>query len=74
MLAAPTILAAVRSPHGNTSDRPIPRSHTKKKKSDTEFSEKFGNMEKFSHSKMPLKKTTHKTKKTKKTQLKMHSF
>jgi hypothetical protein len=32
MLAAPTIYAAARSPHGTTSDRPIPQSSSAKKK------------------------------------------
>jgi hypothetical protein len=34
MLAAPTIYAAARSPHGTTSDRPIPQSSSAKKLSD----------------------------------------
>jgi hypothetical protein len=44
MLAAPTIYyVAARSPHGTTSDRPIPQSSSAKK---CEFSEKFGILEK----------------------------
>jgi hypothetical protein len=31
MLAAPTIYAAAQSPHGTTSDRPIPQSSSAKK-------------------------------------------
>jgi hypothetical protein len=34
MLAAPTIYAAARSPHGTTSDRPISQSSSAKKLSD----------------------------------------
>jgi hypothetical protein len=39
MLAAPTIYAAARSPHGTTSDNPIPQNIPRKKS--CEFSEKF---------------------------------
>jgi hypothetical protein len=47
MLAAPTIYAAARSPHGTTSDRPIPQSSSAKKVvTHSEFSEKFGILEK----------------------------
>jgi hypothetical protein len=47
MLAAPTIYAAARSPHGTTSDRPIPQcSSAKKVVKHCEFSEKFGILEK----------------------------
>jgi hypothetical protein len=47
MLAAPTIYAAARSPHGTTSDRPIPQnSSAKKVVRHREFSEKFGILEK----------------------------
>jgi hypothetical protein len=47
MLAAPTIYAAARSPHGTTSDRLIPQSNSAKKVAiDCEFSEKFGILEK----------------------------
>jgi hypothetical protein len=46
-LAAPTIYAAARSPHGTTSDRPIPQSSSAKKVvRHCEFSEKFGILEK----------------------------
>jgi hypothetical protein len=44
MLAAPTKYAAARSPHGTTSDRPIPRISSAKKH--CVFSEKFGILEK----------------------------
>jgi hypothetical protein len=48
MLAAPTIYAAARSPHGTTSDRPIPQSSSAKKVVIyCEFSEKFGILEKY---------------------------
>jgi hypothetical protein len=47
MLAAPTIYAAARSPHGTTLDRPISESSsTKKVVRQCEFSEKFGILEK----------------------------
>jgi hypothetical protein len=47
MLAAPTIHAAARSPHGTTSDRPIPQSSSVEKVvRHYEFSEKCGNLEK----------------------------
>jgi hypothetical protein len=47
MLAAPTIYAAERSPHGTTSDRPIPQSNsTKIVVRHCEFSEKFEILEK----------------------------
>jgi hypothetical protein len=47
MLAALTIYAAARSPHGTTSDRPIPQSSSAKKVvRHCEFSEKFGILEK----------------------------
>jgi hypothetical protein len=49
MLASPNIYAAARSPHGTTSDRPIPQSSSVKKKKAVrhcEFSEKFGILEK----------------------------
>jgi hypothetical protein len=48
MLATPTIYATARSPHGTTSDRPIPQSSSVKKKVviHCEFSEKFGILEK----------------------------
>jgi hypothetical protein len=47
MLAAPSIYATARSPHGTTSDRPIPQtSSAKKVVRHCEFSEKFGIMEK----------------------------
>jgi hypothetical protein len=47
MLAAPTIYAAARSPHGTTSDRPISQSNSAKKVvRHCEFSEKFGILEK----------------------------
>jgi hypothetical protein len=47
MLAAPTIYATARSPHGTTSDRPIPQSsYPKKVVRHCEFSEKFGILEK----------------------------
>jgi hypothetical protein len=47
MLTAPTIYAAARSPHGITSDRPIPQSSSAKKVvRHCEFSEKFGISEK----------------------------
>jgi hypothetical protein len=43
MLAAPTVYAAARSPHGTTSDRPIPQSSSAKKVvRHCEFSKKFG--------------------------------
>jgi hypothetical protein len=43
MLAAPTIYATARSPHGTTSDRPIPQSSSAKKVvRHCEFSKKFG--------------------------------
>jgi hypothetical protein len=43
MLAAPTIYAAARSPHGTTSDHLIPQSSSVKKVvRHCEFSEKFG--------------------------------
>jgi hypothetical protein len=35
MLAAPTIYAAARSPHGTTTDRPIPQSSSAKKSCQT---------------------------------------
>jgi hypothetical protein len=47
MRAAPTIYAAARSPHGTTSDRPIPQSSSAKKVvRHCVFSEKFGVLEK----------------------------
>jgi hypothetical protein len=50
MLAAPTIYAAARSPHGTTSDRPIPQnSSVKTVVRQCEFSEKFGILEKHLH-------------------------
>ena len=46
MLAAPTIYATVRSPHGTTSDHPIPQSSSAEKVVRlSEFSEKFGILE-----------------------------
>jgi hypothetical protein len=48
MLAVPTIYAAARSPHGTTSDRPIPQSSSAKKVvKNLKFSEKFGILEKY---------------------------
>jgi hypothetical protein len=47
MLAAPTIYAAARSPHGTTSDCPIPQSSSAEKVVRyCEFSEKFGILKK----------------------------
>jgi hypothetical protein len=47
MLAAPTVYEAAPSPHGTTSDRPIPQSSSAKKVvRHCEFSEKFGVLEK----------------------------
>jgi hypothetical protein len=51
MLAASTIYATARSPHGTTSDRPIPQSSSAKKVvRHCEFSKKFGNLEKHHES------------------------
>jgi hypothetical protein len=47
MLTAPSIYAAARSPHDTTLDRPIPQSSSAKKVvRHSEFSEKFGVLEK----------------------------
>jgi hypothetical protein len=56
MLAAPTIYAGARSPHGTTSDRPIPQSISAKKVvRHCEFSDKFGILEKIMYQMMQLK-------------------
>ena len=55
-LAARTIYAAVRSPHGTILDRPISQSSSAKKViRHCEFSEKFGILEKHQYQMMQLK-------------------